>query len=95
MARSRAGASNPSGSFNTCRSVGSATQPCPFGWIGLKMEDEEGQPVGGLRYQLELSDGSVVEGALDDEGKARVTGIRRGICRITFPDLDEAAWERK
>ena len=81
--------------FDTHRSVGSAQQPCPRVWVEIKLEDEEGQPVPGARYRIELKDGSAIEGTLDKEGKARHDGLDRGSCKITFPDMDKEAWERK
>jgi len=81
--------------FNKHRSVGSPAEPCPLVWIEIKLEDEEGQPVPGERYRLELKDGSVSEGVLDGEGKARLEGIERGNCKITFPQMDRRGYDRK
>ena len=76
------------------RTVGGASQPCPLVWVEIKLLDEENQPVPGERYRIDLSDGSVIEGALDGDGMARVDGIERGNCRITFPNLDRRSWHR-
>ena len=48
----------------------------------------------GERYRIELPDGSTAEGTLDEKGQARVEGIEPGNCKITFPDLDQDAWEK-
>jgi type VI secretion system secreted protein VgrG len=45
-------------------------------------------------FEIELVDGSVAEGNLEDQGLARVEAIEPGNCRITFPQLDQEAWER-
>jgi hypothetical protein len=63
-------------------------------WIGIRMVDEEDQPVPGEKYRITLADGeTVAEGTLDGKGAARVDGIEPGSCKITFPELDKAAWE--
>lgn len=61
-------------------------------WIEIELLDSDNppQPVGGVRYQIELPDASIVEGRLDARGRARVTGIDPGTCKITFPDLDQS-----
>ncbi len=64
-------------------------------WIEIEMVDEENQPVPGMVYRITLPDGeTVAEGTLDDKGFARVDGIEPGNCQITFPDLDQDAWQK-
>jgi hypothetical protein len=87
-------ASSEKAGFDTHRTVGSPKQPCPGVWIEIKLVDEEGQPVPGERYRVELKDGSAREGNLDAEGKARLEGLERGNCQITFPDMDRRTWHR-
>lgn len=63
-------------------------------WIEIEMVDKEDKPVVGLGYRITLSDGkTVAEGTLDDKGYARVSGIEPGNCKVTFPTLDQDAWE--
>jgi len=62
-------------------------------WIAIVMMDEAGQPVAGQAYDLELPDGTHQTGCLDEKGQARIEGIDPGACQITFPDLDQDAWE--
>jgi len=81
--------------FDSHTGVGSATQSCPLVWIEIELVDEENQPVPGEQYRIELPDGSVVEGSLDSQGKARRDGIPPGNCKVTFPNLDKEAWEKK
>ncbi|MBC7927679.1 MAG: type VI secretion system tip protein VgrG [Bryobacteraceae bacterium] len=65
-------------------------------WIEIKLLDEEGNPVPGEAYKITLPDGSTVaDGTLDDKGFARVDNIDPGNCKVTFPNLDEEAWEPK
>jgi type VI secretion system secreted protein VgrG len=63
-------------------------------WIEIEMVDEENQPVPGMAYRITLPDGSVADGTLDGKGFARVDGIESGTCQITFPDLDQDAWQK-
>jgi hypothetical protein len=63
-------------------------------WIEIELVDEENQSVPGEKYRIELPDGSVVEGSLDSQGRARCEGIAPGNCKITFPNLDKEAWEK-
>lgn len=67
--------------------------PDKEGWIEVELIDEEDQPVPGEKYKIELPDGSVAEGTLDEKGLARIDGIDSGTCKITFPELDKEAWE--
>jgi len=63
-------------------------------WIEIELVDEEDQPVPGEAYCIELPDGTVAEGTLDEKGFARVDGIPSGTCKVTFQKLDKEAWER-
>jgi hypothetical protein len=63
-------------------------------WIEIELIDEDDEPVPGERYQIELPDGSVARGTLDQNGFARVDGIDPGTCKVTFPELDKEAWEK-
>ncbi len=64
-------------------------------WIEIEMVDEEQQPLPGMKYKIILPDGeSLAEGTLDDKGFARVDGFESGTCKVSFPDLDQEAWEK-
>lgn len=62
-------------------------------WIEVELVGEDGKPIPGERYRVTLPDGSVAEGSLDQNGMARVEGFEPGSCKVTFPDLDQDAWE--
>jgi hypothetical protein len=64
-------------------------------WIEIEMVDEEDNPVPGMKYKVTLSDETVAEGTLDGKGFARLEGIPKGNCKVTFPELDKEAWEKK
>ncbi len=72
------------------KNVGTGTH-----WIEIEMVDEAEQPVVGEAYRVTLPDGKKVEGGLDEKGQVRIDGIKQpGWCRISFPNLDLAAWQR-
>lgn len=62
-------------------------------WVEIELLDEEGNGVSGEKYEIELPDGSLAKGTLDGSGFARVDGVKPGECKVTFPELDESAWE--
>jgi hypothetical protein len=57
--------------------------------IELVAEDEPHDPVAFAKYVVELPDGSIREGYLDEKGKARIDGIPKGDCKVTFPEYGE------
>jgi type VI secretion system secreted protein VgrG len=62
-------------------------------WIEIELVGEDDKPIPGEKYSITLPDNSVAEGTLDDKGFARVEGFEKGDCKVTFPELDAAAWE--
>jgi type VI secretion system secreted protein VgrG len=62
-------------------------------WIEIELIDEDDKPVPGERYQIEVADGRVIRGTLDNKGFARVEGLKPGDCKVTFLKLDKDAWE--
>jgi hypothetical protein len=63
-------------------------------WIEIKLVDQEGKPVPGEKYRVELPDGSIRQGVLNSEGVAWEGNLDPGTCKITFPDLDGTEWRR-
>ena len=65
-------------------------------WIEIELVDEDDNPVPGEAYRITLPDGTTVaSGTLDHKGQARVDNIDPGTCKVTFPKLDQEAWEPK
>jgi uncharacterized Zn-binding protein involved in type VI secretion len=58
-------------------------------WIGFSLSDGAFPRVG-ERYLVEDANGVRHEGCLDADGQARIEGIPRGQCRITFPDIGQS-----
>jgi type VI secretion system secreted protein VgrG len=67
--------------------------PPKTGWVEVQMVDESSAAVAGLEYSIALPDGSVAEGTLDENGLVRVEGFDPGNCQVSFPGLDQGAWE--
>jgi uncharacterized Zn-binding protein involved in type VI secretion len=67
--------------------------PIKTAWVEIELVDEEGKPVPGEEYRIELPDGSIRQGRLNDKGKARLEGIDSGNCLVTFPYLDDTSWQ--
>jgi hypothetical protein len=61
-------------------------------WIEIHLVDQNDQPVGDVRYQLKITDGSMRTGTLGADGVLRVPGIDPGTCEISFPDIDASEW---
>ena len=63
-------------------------------WVEIVLVDMEGKPVPGVRYRVKLPGGEVKEGNLNSYGQAGFYELDPGSCKVTFPELDEEAWER-
>jgi hypothetical protein len=78
---------------------GQTVKDCPLAekkektWIAIQLVGEDEKPIPGVAYRIILTDGSTAEGVLDEEGSAHLSGIDPGTCVITFPELDQDAWE--
>ncbi len=62
-------------------------------WVEIKLVDQDGAVVPNERYRITLPDGTVKEGALDEDGWMRESGIDPGDCLITFPDIHYEEWD--
>ena len=62
-------------------------------WIEIELVGEDDKPIPGEKYRITLPDGKVDEGTLDENGWARVDGFEEGSCVVTFPSLDQEAWD--
>jgi type VI secretion system secreted protein VgrG len=63
-------------------------------WIGIRLFDDNGQPLAGEKYEVILPDGTTVaRGRTNSAGEAEVRGLDDpGSCEVTFPDLDTDTW---
>jgi hypothetical protein len=61
--------------------------PCEKTWIEVRLVDDKQRPVPGEAYRIVLPDSAIMEGSLDQDGRARIEGIIAGQCQVTFPNL--------
>ncbi len=64
-------------------------------WIAIELVDEDGKPVPGENYKIKLPDGTEIEDSLDDKGRAKISGIDAGSCKVSFPNRDAKDWKKK
>jgi hypothetical protein len=64
----------------------------PTSWVGIQLEDEDGEPVPGQRVKIKLADGTVRESVSDDKGRIRLDGIPQGNCQVEFVGIDAGDW---
>jgi hypothetical protein len=63
--------------------------------IVIQLMDEADWGVEGEEYCVEFSSGVRAYGYLDVGGEAVISGIEDpGVCQVSFPNLDQAVWER-
>ena len=61
-------------------------------WIDIELLNEQHEPVPYALYHVTLLDGSVKEGELDGNGRAKIGITGSGVCHIFFPGEDAEAW---
>jgi phage protein D len=64
------------------------------GVVDIRLVDDAGKPIPGERYEVTLPDGTTIDGAVDDAGRARLEGLPRGNYKVTFPRLSSDAWDK-
>ncbi|GJQ30606.1 MAG: hypothetical protein HBSAPP03_24900 [Phycisphaerae bacterium] len=63
-------------------------------WIEIELVDQDGKPRPGEAYKIVTSDNQTKTGTLNDKGFIRVEGIKKGDCKVTFPNLDKRTWSK-
>ena len=63
-------------------------------WAEFTLEDDDGNPIADEEYILTCPEGNEHSGKTDAEGKARVEGIKEGVCSVKFPNRDSDAVSR-
>jgi len=58
-------------------------------WIGIKIRDDQGNPLPEINYLIKDADGNEHTGTTDAQGMARIMGINAGKCEISLPDVDD------
>jgi hypothetical protein len=65
----------------------------PTSWVGIQLEDEDGEPVSGQRVRIKMADGTFREAVSDDKGRIRLDGIPEGNCQVEFVGIDASDWK--
>jgi hypothetical protein len=63
-------------------------------WIEYHLVDDMGKAVPGIRYRVKSPDGSMIDGAFDKHGKARIASLDPGNCKIWLVDVDGKEWKK-
>jgi type VI secretion system secreted protein VgrG len=90
---SPAPAGSPVQSCGSAPTPDTPVSPEKIHWIAIELIDELGKHVPFEDYRVTLPNGSVIEGTLDKNGRAKITGIDPGTCKIAFPSRDKEAWK--
>lgn len=73
---------------------GQESDPIELTWIDVQLNDKDGNPVPGERFQIWTKDGEVIaSGTLNDQGYCRVENVPKQTYKITFPAYDKRAWK--
>jgi len=86
-------AGSPTQSCGSAPSPNIQVFPDKTHWIAIELVDELGKHVPYEDYQITLPDGTVIEGCLDQRGRARISGIDPGSCKVSFPGRDKEVWK--
>ena len=62
--------------------------PVSKSWIGLTLVDQTGTPVPNRQYRIIKPDGTQLDGMLDSNGAAMITGLDPGSCQIWCPYVE-------
>ncbi len=68
-------------------------EPEPKHWLEIELLDDEGKPIAGELYFVEMPDGSKLSGRTDSQGRARAEDVDPGTAKVSFPDLDKKMYE--
>lgn len=69
--------------------AGTAVASCPAktkSWIDIQLVSKDGKPIPGEAYRLTLANGTVIEGTLDENGRAGHEVIDPGQYTVDFPN---------
>ena len=58
----------------------------PQTWLEIALTDDNGRPLPGEKFTLDLPDGSQLEGYLDGQGRARIENLDPGDATLAFTD---------
>jgi hypothetical protein len=62
-------------------------------WIEVLVVDEADEPVAGIEYEIELSDGRVRRGRTSEHGILRYDGMPPGSCKVKLLSVEAKGWD--
>ena len=63
-------------------------------WFGIRVVDEKGKAVAGVKVSLKLTDGTTPTITTDKSGSYKTDKcLSPGDCEVSFPDLFDVAWK--
>ncbi len=62
-------------------------------WIEVLVVDEQDEPVAGIEYEIELSDGRVRRGRTSELGILRYDGMPPGSCKVKLLSVEAKGWD--
>ena len=77
--------------------VDSAKQSCPLmdtTWVEIQLVGEDNIGIADAAYLVVAADGKEFRGKTDAYGLARLEEVIKGDCSISFPVLDQEAWDK-
>ena len=87
----------PGSTSQSCSSEQSASdeEQTEDGWVEVELIGEDDSPIAGESCKITLPDGSTENGVTNLKGVARIPtkGFPSGMCRVSFPNLDDNSWE--
>jgi hypothetical protein len=88
-------AGSPTQSCGSAPTPDTPVSPDKTHWIAIELVDELGKHIPYEDYRITLPDGTIIEDSLDRQGRAKITGIDSGTCKVSFPNRDAKDWNRK
>jgi hypothetical protein len=62
-------------------------------WIEVLVVDDEDEPLAGIEYEIELSDGRVRSGRTSELGILRYDGMPPGSCKVKLLSVEAKGWD--
>jgi hypothetical protein len=64
-------------------------------WISIELQDEEGNAVANVPYEIKAPNENAPQKAkLDGDGKAIIEGVASGTCQVCFPTVHGDEWKK-
>ena len=81
------------------RGASEAPEPAPeeappvLDWVEVVVKTHKGDPMPGVSYEIELSNGRLVSGRTNALGIAHIRNVEPGTAKLRLPKLEAYAWK--